>query len=37
MLTILATIGFFTTSFLAFIGYQYQFPGLLSDITLTSS
>ena len=37
ILTILATIGFFTTSFLLFIGYQHQFPGVISDITMTNS
>ena len=37
ILTILATIGFFTTSFLVFIAYQHQVPGILSDITLSNS
>lgn len=37
ILTILATIGFFTASFLLFVTYQYQVPGVISDITMTNS
>jgi hypothetical protein len=32
-----ATIGFFTTFFLAFVQYQYLIPGVISDITLSHS
>lgn len=35
--TILATIGFFTSIFLAFISYHNLVPGVISDITLTNS
>lgn len=37
IVTILSTLGFFTSIFLAFIAYQHQFPGVVSDITLTHS
>ena len=32
-----ATIGFFTTLFLSFIGYHHLVPGVVSDITLSHS
>jgi hypothetical protein len=34
---ILATIGFFTTTFLLFIEYQYHVPGIVSDVTFSNS
>lgn len=37
ILTILATIGFFTSIFLLFITYHNQVPGIISDITLSNS
>ena len=37
ILTVLATIGFFTSIFLTFIAYQNAVPGVVSDITLTHS
>ena len=37
ILTMTATIGFFTTFFLSFVGYQYLVPGIVSDITLSHS
>ena len=37
MLTMLAMVGFFISLSLLFIGYQHQFPGVLSDVTLSHS
>jgi hypothetical protein len=37
ILTMLATIGFFTTVMLAFVQYQHMVPGVVSDIILTHS
>lgn len=37
IVTILASVGFFTSIFLVFITYQNQFPGVVSDITLSHS
>jgi hypothetical protein len=33
----MAIFGFFTTLSLGFIQYQYMFPGVVSDITLSHS
>lgn len=37
ILTMTATLWFFITLFLSFVGYQHIVPGVISDITLTRS
>jgi hypothetical protein len=37
ILSILTTVGFFTSIFLVWITYHNQIPGVISDITLTNS
>ena len=37
ILTMIATIGFFTAVMLAFVHYQHMVPGVVSDIILTHS